>query len=253
MNELRRMAYLDALGIDSYVSRKQLPGAAVTRRLAIVKRPATASPAAKNVDVPDATTSGVGPVPPAYREGFTRPDFGLDTRAPRIDAEPAHSEPSRADEPVPRFTLTAIVAGDWLWLDELQGMPLTTDQVRLVQAMAQALRLSRASGSESVGAAAGTPVTRPEVTQFEWPMHTNRQLDLGEEAARASVAAFVSRRLEQCGCRGLILLGQSCAARVPMAQVTVPAVTTASSAEILASPALKRQVWRDLQALLQQA
>ena len=35
MNELRRMAYLDALGIDSYVSRSQLPGAALTRRLAI--------------------------------------------------------------------------------------------------------------------------------------------------------------------------------------------------------------------------
>ena len=35
MNELRRTAYLDALGIDSYVSRKQLPGAALTRRLAL--------------------------------------------------------------------------------------------------------------------------------------------------------------------------------------------------------------------------
>ena len=36
MHELRRMAYLDALGVDSYVSRAQLPGAAATRRLAIV-------------------------------------------------------------------------------------------------------------------------------------------------------------------------------------------------------------------------
>jgi hypothetical protein len=36
MNELRRMAYLNALGVDCYVSRTQLPGAAVTRRLAIV-------------------------------------------------------------------------------------------------------------------------------------------------------------------------------------------------------------------------
>ena len=39
MNELRRMAYLDALGVDSYVSRVQLPGAAATRRLAIVTAP----------------------------------------------------------------------------------------------------------------------------------------------------------------------------------------------------------------------
>ena len=36
MNELKRRAYLDALGIDTYVSRGQLGGAAPTRRLAIV-------------------------------------------------------------------------------------------------------------------------------------------------------------------------------------------------------------------------
>jgi hypothetical protein len=81
-------------------------------------------------------------------------------------------------------------------------------------------------------------------------MHTNRQLDLGEEAARASVAAFINRRLEQRGCLGLVLLGQTGAKRVSLPDMEVPTVITASSAEMIANPALKQQAWRDLQPLL---
>jgi hypothetical protein len=137
--------------------------------------------------------------------------------------------------------LIAIVAGDWLWLEELPDTLLSTEQVRLVQSMAQALLLSQ--GQESAA------VTKPDVAQFNWPIHTNHQLDLGAEAARASVAGFVARRLEQHGCRGLVLLGQPCVQRVPLTEMTIRSVSTASSAEILASPSLKRQVWCDLQPL----
>ena len=38
MHEMTRMAYLEVLGIDSYVSRRQLPGAAVTRRMAVLPK-----------------------------------------------------------------------------------------------------------------------------------------------------------------------------------------------------------------------
>ena len=62
------------------------------------------------------------------------------------------------------------------------------------------------------------PAVEPEVAQFDWPIHTNQQLDLGEEAARASVAGFVDRRLGEHGCRGLVLLGQACVQRVPRQQ-----------------------------------
>jgi hypothetical protein len=143
--------------------------------------------------------------------------------------------------------LTAIVAGDWLWLEELAG-PLTTDQVRLVQSMAQALLLCHASPGVEV-----KPAVEPEVAQFDWPIHTNQQLDLGEEAARASVAGFVDRRLGEHGCRGLVLLGKACGQRVPRQQISVVIVNTMSSAEILAQPALKRQVWRDLLPLARKA
>ena len=62
MNELRRMAYLDALGIDSYVSRTQLPGAAVTRRLAILVTPAKAPVEKHSVGVPDTAKTTVAAI-----------------------------------------------------------------------------------------------------------------------------------------------------------------------------------------------
>ncbi len=247
MNEMRRMAYLEALGIDSYVSRTQLPGAALTRRLAIAATRVTPAPQSAR----EAPRVRVTPVPSKSQDVDTRP--GVGPAAWMADADPALllvDESSPRGAAVPRFSLTAIVAGDWLWLEELAGMPLTTEQVHLVQSMAQALALHREPRVET-----GTSGTRPaapplDVAQFDWPIHTNHQLDLGVEAARASVAGFVGRRLEQHGCRGLVLLGQPCAMRVPLQEIKIVTVSTASSAEILARPALKRTVWRDLLPLV---
>lgn len=246
MNELRRMAYLDALEIDSYVSRAQLPGAAPTRRLAVVPVPVATTVASGRLGSSEAA---VKPPSPTLPEGIIRPDFGPDVRGVRPGVE-SPREPSQDSEPLPRFSLCTIAAGDWLWLEELGGMPLATAQVQLVQSMAQALILNRAIGNENASSAAAAKPGRPDVKQFDWPIHTNRQLDQGEDAARASVAAFVSRRLEQSGCRGVVLLGQACVKRVPLSEMKMLSVSTASSAEILASPALKLQVWRDLQPLL---
>jgi len=242
MNELMRMAYLDALGIDSYVSRTQLPGAAVTRRLAIVPSLPVASARKPGI------LSEAQSVPTVSRREEAGSRVGSGGRA-QIDSAVRPSstmqEASQRGSSVPRFSLIAIVAGDWLWLEALADMPLTMEQVRLVQSMARALSLTRGGGKNVAASAA-----RPEVAQFDWPIHTNHQLDQGEEAARAGVAGFVGRKLEQYGCGGLVLLGQSCAVRVPVQEMTVHTVCTASSAEILARPALKPQVWRDLRPLV---
>jgi hypothetical protein len=241
MNELQRMIYLDALGIDSYVSRRQLPGAAVTRRLAIV--PSLPVAAARKPEV-----QGAPPIAP-LEEVSTRAGSGRRAQSDSaVRSSPAQQAVSHHGSSVPRFSLTAIVAGDWLWLEELADMPLTMEQVRLVQSMARAMSLAQGHGEKTV-----TSGVRPEVAQFDWPIHTNHQLDLGEEAARAGVAGFVGRKLEQYGCGGLVLLGQSCATRVPVQEMTIQAVSTASSAEILARPALKAEVWRDLLPLVGRA
>ncbi|RLA52218.1 MAG: hypothetical protein DRQ98_10495 [Gammaproteobacteria bacterium] len=236
MNELKRMAYLDAMGIDAYVSRGQLAGAAVTRRLIVVPARVTVPATQSRLPVADGTVAAGDPVPEATGRVAQIDNVEKSPAPPKIAA------PASRQGAVSQFNLVAITAGGWLWLEEMGGMPLATEQVQLVQAMVQAL--------DVVGQTRPLKM-RPEVAHFEWPIHTNAQLDLGEEAARASVAGFIGRKLEQQQCRGLVLLGEACKARVQLAQLDCPLVaSTVSSAEMLGNPLLKKQAWRDLLPLI---
>ena len=240
MNELRRSAYLQAMGVDSYVSRTQLPGAAVTRRLAIIAVPFEGLAPA----VEEATTRPI-PMPAVEIEGRGRATRKAATDAPRSPEPAPRAEPTKH---VPRFSLAAVVAGDWLWLEDLAGNPLASEQVWLIQAMARALDMFGA-GAEPGVQSAGRIAADPDVAQFDWPIHNNQQLDLGVDAARAGVAGFVGRKIQQYGCRGVVLLGQGCEQWLAEDQIQLRMTVTASSADILTSPALKRQVWRDLLTL----
>jgi hypothetical protein len=227
MNELSRMRYLDVLGIDNYVSRSQLPGAAITRRLAIV-RPSPAVGAVYDRDTP---------VPPAPVEEIfdreSRSQTALATASPTVESAPVRTSPQLE---AARFSLAAIFVGHIAWIEVLDNNPLAREQVQLVHAMARAV-----SGD----------VERPDVTQFDWPTHQNHQFDLGPEAAQAGVAGFLRRQIEQRKCRGLVLLGTACEARVPLAMLgAINAVVTESTLAMLREPARKRQVWRDLQPLV---
>jgi hypothetical protein len=251
------MAYLQALGTDVYVSRAQLPAAAVTHRLAIVRdRP------------PEVPSGRVGEQSRTSR-GERSPVSG-EARIPRLEiagSSPKQPEPARPATPapaaagtVPRFSLTAIAAGGWLWLEQLQGSALAGEQLQLVQAMAHALgRIHpRANETESARPIAARPsaarpiaarpnAARPEYAQFDWPIHNNAQLDLGMEAARSSVAGFIQRKLDQYNCIGLVLLGQACEAIVPVEQIDCELLLrTLSSAEMLADSRLKKQAWAQL-------
>lgn len=225
MNEVRRLATLEAMGIQSYISRSQLPGAALTRRLAIVGKPR-----AVEATTPAAVAAVTGAV--------QRPIQATVKPAPAEKPEPARPVAKQAP---PRFALGVIVAAQWLWLEELPEPQMRTEQLQLIQAMAFALGGAKAEGAGSI---------RPEVEYFNWPLHTNQQLDQGIEAARSGVSGFIQRRLEQRQCRGLILLGARCAARVALEQLSCPqVVSTQSTARMLAEPLSKQQAWRDLRAV----
>lgn len=242
MNELRRMAYLDAMGVDSYISRGQLPGAAATRRLAIVR------PAMPPVSSPATPASVPQQQAPGSREAVSMPRIDVTARTAPVQAPPQEQRQQNRQSAaqVPRFSLAAIVSGGWLWLEELGGMPLSSDQVWLVQSMARALDVQ-------VGPCTQEPKgARPDVAQFDWPIHTNAQLELGEEAARAGVEGFVGRKLERHRCRGVILMGPACEKWVNTSQLPVPGVSIASTADVLSDSSLKRVVWRSLQALVEQ-
>lgn len=246
MNELRRMAYLEALGVDGYVSRSQLPGAAQSRRLAVVT-PTSRTAQGNPPGLPDATEN---PLPWDTLAGAAA-NARVRPAAAAANSRPVRAQPRRQGESLPRFSLAAIVAGDWLWLEALEDMPLATEQVWLVKAMAQALAACAAYSEDEDAAGGSLDPVQTDVAQFDWPIHTNQQLDLGEEAARASVAGFIGRKLQQHQCRGLVLLGQPCQKWVAVEQLQVRNVATLSSALILARPELKREAWRDLLPLLQ--
>lgn len=242
MNDLRRLVYLQAMGIDGYVSRRQVPGAAVTRRLAVVRAAPQDIVRAEAPQGGDATAQR--PQQPPIQ--MPRVDVPTSTPAP-LKASPEDAVAPGGGQQAQRFSLAAVSCGGWLWLEELDGAAFGTVQLQLVQAMAEALQRVAAEGELEDG---NHPDSVPVLTQFDWPMHTNKQLDLGREAARVSAAAFIQRKLEQAGCAGLILLGQACEERVPLDQLAVKRVArTVSTAEMLQAPLLKKRAWHDLKSV----
>ena len=243
MDEVRRLAYLRAMGVDAYISRGQVSGAAVTQRLAIVRK-LPAPPPSLEME----PAAGI-PEPP-------QPHSSIPVQLPRIDTArvvplPAAAPPARAAraELPGKFRLAAISCGGWLWLEELADPAFTAEQLQLLQAMAEALR-----PLENRDKPGGRDPVRPEVAQFDWPIHTNQQLDLGPEAARSSVAGFIQRKLDQLACRGLVLLGADCEARVALEQLQCERLArTVSTAAMLRNPLLKKQAWADLRPVFQRA
>lgn len=227
MNELRRLQYVEALGIDSYISRHQLPGAAATRRLGI--RPQAGS----SPDIPVAAARP--PVAPKDIPELSLPDPAPTARGFQRAPRPATSESRSIESGAVRFSLAVLFAGQVAWIEELDDSPLAREQVQLVHAMATALAPRSAP---------------PEVIRFDWPLHSNPQLGLDAEAARAGVGGFLERQMEQRQCRGLVLLGERVRQRLPAALVDAgTCVVTRETRAMLQSPGLKREVWQDLQPL----
>ncbi|MCB1841949.1 MAG: hypothetical protein KDI09_03210 [Halioglobus sp.] len=245
---LQRLAYLQAMGVPGLVSRTQAPGAAPSRRLAVVCPRVGSS--SKLGDAAAATgPAGIAPAPvaesPVRPSGRVRPALDLPEWEPDKVRLPPDSAAGVAAAGSPRmagrcrFSLVAMFAGRWLWLESMDDRPLASDQVALVQGMAYALAFPHS----------GAGNTAPQVATFDWPMHNNRQLDSGLEAARASLSAFLLRRIQQQACAGVVLLGDACERWVDVAQLPLPVVTVPSSAQMLARPALKPEAWRALQVL----
>ena len=224
MNEIDRMRYLQAMGVDSYVSRQQLPGAAPTRRLALVR--SAQLPAASNESLPQAQAQA----PEMPR---------VDRVAAKSASKPQPVAASKPVSPAVRFNLVAVFTGGIAWVESLDDRPLATEQVQLIRGMARA-----------VHGEAGNP----RVAQFDWPITNNPQLDQGEEAAKAGVSAFLQRHIEEQKCRALVILGASCAALVPTAQLGgISHVTTCSTLEMFEKPGSKKQAWADLQSIVLRA
>ena len=228
MHELTRLAYLDAMGIDSYVPRVQLPAAAPSRHLQVIRR-ASPKPEAESPAAPRAVNASAQ----------LKASLGATTgpaRASRaaIDSEPAVSVHDDAEMPL--FSLAAVGLGGWYWLDEIPpGRDLGPEYLQLLQAIALAL---------------GMDVGQPVLEQFNWPLHTSSLLDRGEEAARGGLGGFLVSRFERYQPAGVILLGEMEQGWFDRELLTPHRiVATVSAWKMLRQPELKRQAWTDLQVL----
>jgi hypothetical protein len=120
------------------------------------------------------------------------------------------------------------------------GGDLSADELQLLRALGFARTVRVGDRREGL----------PPPTRFDWPLHNNRQLDLGEQAAAAALTGFVLRQLRDRGCHGLVLLGERAGQHLLQAELDgVRTVRLPACAEMLAEPALKRDAWLALLAL----
>jgi hypothetical protein len=231
MHELTRLAYLDAMGIDSYVPRGPLPAAAQSRRLRVIRR------ALPGLDSELSTKPAAAPpanVSAQLKASLSAPAVPSRAGGTPTDSEPAVISPAAVDMPV--FSLAAVGLGGWYWLDEIPpGRDLGPEYLQLLQAIAAAL---------------GMEVGQPVFEQFNWPLHTGTRLDRGEQAARGGLAGFLVSRFERYQPAGVILLGEMEQGWFDRELLTPHRiVATVSAWKMLREPALKRQAWTDLQVL----
>ena len=257
MNELTRMAYLEAIGIENLVSRRDLPGAAPSRRIKIVRRPlepvltdvSARAPVQHQVEnqVENQVESQVES--PAGSQALPRESAAAAMKASlngdggRSMANAGQDTPAeapRASKPaaqdIPIFSLAATYAGGWFWLDEIPaGRELSASYSQLLQAICSALGLSEPAA---------------QVEQFSWPLTTRGHLDQGLESARGALLGYLTNRIERSRPRGVVLLGDMSQDWFdPACLPELPSVTTVSAWQMLRNPALKAQAWSDLQQL----
>jgi hypothetical protein len=230
MHELTRRTFLDAMGVDSYVSRSQLPGAAPTRRLLV----------SRTRDIPGAAAVQKLKQPPAMPkiDSLIKNTVATAsaTRKQEAPASPQVVTNNAVSTSIAPFSVAAISVGGWLWLENLPQQVVSRDQVHLVRAMVRALGLEEGELA---------------VSQFDWPIHNNAQLDLTEEAACAALGGFVYSKLEKGRCNGLVVLGADTLKKLNISQLDIKhCVTTLSTAAMFATPELKKQAWIELQQIV---
>ena len=254
--EIRRLRYLQALGIPTLVARRALPGAAPTHRLRLRNPPAAiasgaAEAPAARPDPPAAAPSSAAarqsaaairkalqpdPIQAARPQSKTPRRSGNAKEQPRPDAVPTADAAADASAATQRFSIAAMLVADRLWVEELEDALLANEQVQLVAAVARAM------------VHPAPLAAKPAVTQFSWPLHGNQQLDLGPEEAAASLQGFLQRQLDDTGCVELLCLGEAAAQRLSGLRLPCALRRLPASRAVLANPALKRELWAALRA-----
>lgn len=249
VNELQRQSYLQTMGVDIFVPRFILPAAKMTERCEL--------PQVESAPVPEhiqgqqrqqeqtQQTQGQAPnrpqdKPPVENHTFV-PVFADDSVQENVTI------PARVtSEKAPQFQLLfACYASELVFVLPSPSGQLSVDQQRLLYDIAFSV-----TGS----ATAQGGQWRYEL--FRWPLQKGKQLEQGEDAARQTLQGFVHRFAGST----MIMMGQlsgrflcsdktleinDAGGREKSAQLYFPHDLN----EIMARPALKKQLWQQLQML----
>lgn len=268
VSELQRQAYLDAMGVDCYIPRLVLPAALPSQ---LCEMPANEILAEDQPpwEQSGSTADGAGAVGQAAVA--TEASTAVPTTASRsntsaaavqalfddIDPNPrakaraasnveAGAGPKATASTIPHFHLTIVRGANVLLVDN--GLSADTDSaeyLRLLQNMLHAI-------------GAGKP--QLSIDSFRWPMTKSGNVDQGETAARQTLQAFLAKQAGQLKVAYLLVMGEVAAhylseealptgSFVAHTQMDVQLIHTQSASRMLVEPAIKRQVWQDLQPL----
>ena len=209
--EMARRKALEAMGIDVYVSRFDLPGAAP----AVRQRVESASPSV----VPDhSSETGALAVETATRRSKTP--------APTAATSAAARERSEAV----RFSMLLASAGPFLWIEQLSDGLIRQDQLALINAMARAI----------------SPKASIRQQQFDWPMRGGSAVASDAESAKQALQGLIQRMAREVNAKRVVVMG-TCpflSDRIAQSAVVIP-----STIAMLSNASLKREAWLALKPL----
>ncbi|MEM9313555.1 MAG: hypothetical protein AAGA95_02925 [Pseudomonadota bacterium] len=227
------------MGIVPLVSRRQLAGAAPSTRLRLRTPPESPSATPMPLNEPSNTVhdpSRPGPQGSPAADALRGALAPTPAPAAKPAAELSSSEPKTSAASATRFSLAVVAIGNRLWVEQLLEGVFAREQLELIGAMAAALIHPERHPE------------RPELTQFDWPLHGNLQLDLGPEEAAASLASFINRQAEARGSVEIVALGATAAERLRALPLTCAQRALPATREMLEQPLLKRDAWTRLRA-----
>ncbi len=257
MHESTRLAYLDAMGVISWVPREQTtdssaasvpPGA----QSELVQGPAELSPVVQSsehiaADVADAKQPEQR-VQPAPLATLATPDEAAEQPFSQPEAEARVRSGSPALAP---FYLQLWLAGPCALLLEISepGLEKATAPYRLLTDILRA---------------AGLPDRPVLFADFQWPLTRNPQFDRSAEAASQALTAFVQARLEDQAIVSLGCFGERCAllvdadrsaserlsGREEAVEGLAPAWFCAGLEQLLSAPSEKITLWKLLRRVM---
>ena len=209
--EMARRQALKAMGIVSYVSRYDLPGAAPAQRQSL--SPPFAPAVTQTMDAPRAKTP---PNEPSQRV--------------KSHTAPQSSVVKPAGDTV-QFSMLIVSAGQFLWLEQLPDGLIRQDQLALINSMACAV-----SG-------AGFEVTQQ---QFDWPLRGNSALGSDAESAKQALQGLIQRMAREVDARRVVAMGdcQFLPDRIAQSAVSIP-----STMAMLVDATHKQAAWQSLKPL----